>query len=119
MSVAVEEGARRTMSATGEAASPANQHFAANLRYLCEQHGSISTTCRKIRINRQQFNKYLSGTHRPSPQNIRLIANHFGVSPALLYSDSEEFRALVEGNYFYAMESLRHSPRFATFLEMT
>ncbi|TIP78097.1 MAG: XRE family transcriptional regulator, partial [Mesorhizobium sp.] len=31
-------------------------HFSANLRLLCERHGSISAVCRKINLNRQQFN---------------------------------------------------------------
>ena len=36
-----------------------NAAFAANLRTLCDQQGSIAGLCRKINVNRQQFNKYL------------------------------------------------------------
>jgi transcriptional regulator with XRE-family HTH domain len=91
--------------------------FAANLRFLCEQYGSISTVCRKIGLNRQQFNKYLSGLHLPSPQNMRLIANFFGLSVPVLFSDSVEFRTLVEGNFFHVMENLRKSPELNAFME--
>lgn len=91
--------------------------FSANLRFLCEQHGSISTICRNININRQQFNKYLSGLHLPSPYNQRLIASYFGMSPAVLLSDPNDFRMFVEGNYFHAIESLRNSKVMGDFLE--
>ncbi|MDB5527130.1 MAG: hypothetical protein JWR51_233 [Devosia sp.] len=92
-------------------------NFSANLRYLCEQHGAISTICRNININRQQFNKYLSGLHLPSPQNQRMIANFFGMSPAILFSEPDDFRMFFEGNYFHAIESLRNSRRMGDFLE--
>lgn len=93
------------------------QNFGANLRFLCERQGTVSNICRKIKINRQQFNKYLSGHHLPSLQNQRLIANFFGFSRTVLFADPEEFRTLMEGNYFYAMETLRNSKRLAPFLD--
>ncbi|MCF6113131.1 MULTISPECIES: helix-turn-helix transcriptional regulator [Mesorhizobium] len=92
-------------------------HFSANLRLLCERHGSISAVCRKINLNRQQFNKYLSGLHMPSPQNLRLIANYFGLSVPILFSQPDEFRTLVEGNFFHAMENVRRSPELNKFVE--
>ena len=91
--------------------------FAANLRFLCEQSGSITAVCRKIGLNRQQFNKYLAGLHLPSAQNMRLIANFFGLSVPVLLSDPSEFRTLVEGNFFHVMESLRRSPELKKFME--
>ena len=39
-------------------------HLSKNLRLLCAQHGSIARVCREIEINRQQFNRYLSGENR-------------------------------------------------------
>jgi transcriptional regulator with XRE-family HTH domain len=93
------------------------ENFGANLRFLCERHGSISNICRKIKINRQQFNKYLSGLHLPSVQNQRLVANHFGISASILSIEPEEFRMLMEGNYFYAMDALRKAAKMTTFLE--
>lgn len=93
------------------------QNLGANLRFLCERQGTVSNICRKIKINRQQFNKYLSGLHLPSVQNQRLIANFFGLSRSVLFADPEEFRTLMEGNYFHAIDTLRNSKRMAPFLD--
>ncbi|WP_417264468.1 helix-turn-helix domain-containing protein [Celeribacter sp.] len=93
------------------------EQFSANLRLLCDREASISQVCRKIGINRQQFNKYLSGRHLPSSGNVRLIANHFGLSPELLFEDHDRFLALVDGNFFEALDHLRKSPQVIRFLE--
>ncbi|OJU86762.1 helix-turn-helix transcriptional regulator (plasmid) [Shinella sp. PSBB067] len=90
--------------------------LAANLRTLCEQHGSVAAVCRKINVNRQQFNKYLSGAHVPSTANLRIIANYFGLSVPMLFTDPEEFRTLVEGNFFHAMATARQLPEFSRFV---
>ncbi|WP_433850764.1 helix-turn-helix domain-containing protein [Brucella pseudogrignonensis] len=90
--------------------------FAANLRTLCDQHGSISAICRKIKMNRQQFNKYLSGTHIPSDANLRLIANHFGLSTTMLFSNPDELRTLVDGNFFHAMMTAKQMPKMPGFV---
>jgi transcriptional regulator with XRE-family HTH domain len=91
--------------------------FAANLRLLCSRQGSISQVCRKVGINRQQFNKYLSGRHIPSAENIRVIANYFGVGPELMFSEHEHFRTLVEGNFFAVLDHLRRAPQVVRFLD--
>ncbi|MBB4235931.1 XRE family transcriptional regulator [Rhizobium sp. R635] len=90
--------------------------FAANLRTLCNQQGSVAAVCRKIKVNRQQFNKYLSGSHVPSAANMRIIANYFGLSVPILFSDPEEFRTLVDGNFFHAMSAARQLPEFSRFV---
>lgn len=90
--------------------------FSANLRQLCEQQGSISQICRKIGINRQQFNKYLAGRHMPSTANIRAVANHFGLDPEILFSPQEEFRALIDGDFFETFGRMRGLPQVAAFL---
>lgn len=90
--------------------------FAANLRYLCDQKGSVSHVCRKAKINRQQFNKYLSGRHLPSPNNIRVIAEHFGLTPELMFSEHSDFRALIDGNFFETFSRLRQQPQVQHFL---
>jgi transcriptional regulator with XRE-family HTH domain len=90
--------------------------FAANLRLLCDQRGSISQICRKMQINRQQFNKYLSGKHTPSSANVRMIADHFGLSPDVLFSPHTEFRALIDGNFFEAFNRMRVSAQVQKFL---
>ncbi len=53
----------------------------------------------------------------PSPQNLRLIAKYFGLSVPILFSEPEEFRTLVEDNFFHAMENLRKSPELNKFVE--
>jgi transcriptional regulator with XRE-family HTH domain len=90
--------------------------FAANLRYLCDQRGSVSHICRKAKINRQQFNKYLSGRHLPSPGNVRIIAEHFGLNPELMFSEHADFRALIDGNFFDTFSRLRQQPQVQRFL---
>jgi transcriptional regulator with XRE-family HTH domain len=55
--------------------------WVANLRYLCGFYPSISEVCRRLGINRQQFNKYLSGQVRPSRHNRRRLADFFGIEP--------------------------------------
>lgn len=92
------------------------RNFAENLRYLCDLRGSISLICRKININRQQFNKYLSGRHMPSPANVHAIANHFGLGPEVLFSPHLEFRALIDGNFFDTFNRLRTAPQVQKFL---
>lgn len=93
-----------------------NAAFAANLRTLCDQQGSIAGLCRKINVNRQQFNKYLSGAHVPSSSNLRMIANHFGLSVPILFSDPDEFRTLVDGNFFHAMTTAKQLPELSAFI---
>lgn len=90
--------------------------FSANLRYLCDQRGSVSQICRKARINRQQFNKYLSGKHLPSPTNVRIIADHFSLGAETLFSDHNDFRALIDGNFFETFSRLRREPQVLRFL---
>lgn len=55
--------------------------FTLNLRDACATRRSISQVCREIGINRQQFNRYISGEARPSAHNVTRIAAYFGVSP--------------------------------------
>ncbi len=90
--------------------------LAANLRTLCDRHGSVAGVCRKLNVNRQQFNKYLSGAHGPSATNLKIIANYFGLSVPILFADPDEFRTLVDGNFFHAMEAARHLPEFSRFV---
>jgi transcriptional regulator with XRE-family HTH domain len=103
--------------ATDDPSAAKAANFAANLRFVCERYGSISLVCRKINVNRQQFNKYLSGRHLPSPANARLIANFFGLGPEIMFADHDRFRALVEGNFFNALDRLRRAPQVIQFLD--
>ena len=77
--------------------------FCANLRLLCSYRPSIAEVCRRIGINRQQFNKYLAGTVFPSRRNLRRICDFFGV---------EEAETLLPHSRFSEIISLR--PRTET-----
>jgi transcriptional regulator with XRE-family HTH domain len=52
---------------------------------------SVSQLCRDIGLNRQQVNKYLSGTSRPSPHNLRRVAAYLGIEPEELVLPAERF----------------------------
>ena len=81
-------------------------NFAANLRFLCERSVSISDICRKMKINRQQFNKYMSGLHIPSMQNRRIIAKYFGLSQDVLLWNTKNLGCLSRKLFSY-FEALR------------
>lgn len=56
---------------------------------------SISHICRCVGINRQQFNKYVNGTSRPSAYNLGRISTYFGIAPDALLRPHEEFLTLI------------------------
>lgn len=91
-------------------------HLAENLRTLCEQAGTISDMCRKIGINRQQFNKYLTGAHMPSRSSLRLIAGFFGLNPDVLMSNPPDFRSIMEGGHFHIFRNMINAPKTLRFL---
>lgn len=66
-----------------------------NLSFACTFFPSIAHVCRRIGINRQQFNKYLSGGVRPSRHNMRKICDFFGVTEAELLMDPTRFAELI------------------------
>jgi transcriptional regulator with XRE-family HTH domain len=67
----------------------------ANLRFLCSMFPSIALVCRKTGLNRQQFNKYLSGQVRPSRHNLRIICDFFRVTEAELHLESSRFSEII------------------------
>ncbi len=69
--------------------------FAANLAYACSLLPSIAEVCRRVGINRQQFNKYLASSVRPSRHNMRRICDFFGVTESELLMDPARFAGLV------------------------
>ncbi len=75
---------------------PPTSDFATNLRYLCSYYRSASEVCRRIGINRQQFNKYLSGSARPSARNMRRICEFFGVEEFEVLAPHAELRKIVQ-----------------------
>ncbi len=65
--------------------------LAKNLRLLSSRYRSVSELCRELKINRQQFARYLSGEGMPSPFNLRRIADHFQLSTSDLCMKHKEF----------------------------
>jgi len=55
---------------------------------------SVAEVCRRIDINRQQFNKYLGGQAAPSTYNLRKICDFFGVEEREIYGDHDAFADL-------------------------
>jgi transcriptional regulator with XRE-family HTH domain len=69
--------------------------IAANLRKLSSLYNSVAEVSRKVGINRQQFNKYLSGDSLPSLRNLRLITDFFGVDEFEILLPPAEFATSV------------------------
>jgi transcriptional regulator with XRE-family HTH domain len=67
------------------------EDFPANLRFACSFERSVSDVCRQIGLNRQQFNKYLNGTSRPSAYNLQRICRHFDLEAAQFYLAHQDF----------------------------
>lgn len=70
-----------------------SENFSQNLRSLCANHGSLAQICREIGINRQQFNRYVTGAGMPSAHNLRRIAARFGLTDADLMMEHDQFVA--------------------------
>lgn len=58
--------------------------FGANLRKLSDSYSSISALSRELRINRTQFNRYLSGESFPRPDVLSRICEFFNVDARVL-----------------------------------
>ena len=71
------------------------EHLAQNLRLLCSYGRSVSDICRRLDINRQQFNRYLAGKSKPSLHTVRRICDFFGIEDHEIFMDHEEFTQLV------------------------
>ena len=68
-----------------------HKNFADNLRALCTRHGSIAAVCRALGMNRQQFNKYLSGSTLPNVSTLEKICGFFGIESESLFQDPALF----------------------------
>lgn len=69
-----------------------HKNFADNLRALCTRHGSIAAVCRALGMNRQQFNKYLSGSTLPSVATLEKICGFFRIESESLFHDPANFQ---------------------------
>lgn len=66
-----------------------------NLALLCSYHRSIAEACRRLGLNRQQFNRYLSGQSHPSRRNMRKLCDFFGVTESELLMEPAQFEQIV------------------------
>ncbi|NOD91801.1 helix-turn-helix domain-containing protein [Ruegeria sp. HKCCD4884] len=64
--------------------------FSENLRRLAQQHRSISALCRKLGVNRTQFNRYLTGESVPRPDVLDRICRFFDVDARILLKPLDE-----------------------------
>jgi len=69
--------------------------FSENLTLLCGHFRSIAEVCRRMGLNRQQFNKYLSGQVHPSRHNMRRMCDFFGVTESEMLMDPPRFGQLL------------------------
>ncbi|WP_111494066.1 MULTISPECIES: helix-turn-helix domain-containing protein [Marinobacter] len=73
-----------------------HEDFAQNLRLLCSYYKSIAEVCRRLNLNRPQFNRYLSGQHMPSANTLRRLCEFFGVDVADIQLPHHQFERLVQ-----------------------
>src|SRR4051794_4097269 len=73
---------------SGLARMSLHEALSANLARLCESKGSIAAVCRATQINRQQFNRYLSGETVPNKANREKICRYFGIRERELFLET-------------------------------
>lgn len=73
-----------------------HEDFARNLRLLCSYYKSIAEVCRRLDVNRPQFNRYLSGRYRPSAHTLRRFCDFFGVEEHEILLPSAQFERLIQ-----------------------
>lgn len=61
-----------------------------NLRQLVSGYPSVSEVCRRLGINRTQFNRYLSGESFPRPDVLDRICRFFGIDARILLTPLSE-----------------------------
>ncbi|MEM7222097.1 MAG: helix-turn-helix transcriptional regulator [Pseudomonadota bacterium] len=70
-------------------------NLAENLRMLCGHYRSVAEVCRRVGINRQQFNKYLSGASQPSVHTLRRLCDFFGLDESEILLPTGELSQIV------------------------
>ncbi len=69
--------------------------FPLNLRFLTDHYRSVAEVCRRLDLNRSQFNKYLSGKSTPSRHIFKKLCSFFGVEEYEALMPHQEFRRIV------------------------
>jgi transcriptional regulator with XRE-family HTH domain len=86
-----------------------------NLRFASSSFSSVAEICRRSGINRQQFNKYLSGRHRPSHRVLAKLSRFFSVEERDLFMKAADFERFYEGVESDITWDLRNSREFFRF----
>lgn len=89
-----------------------------NLSTLVESCRSVADMCRKVDVNRQQFNKYLVGQHVPSQKILQKIGRYFMMEAEDLFRPPAEFKKFYEGYENELPTGLRASEQFNHFLPL-
>lgn len=72
--------------------------FAQNLRTQCTRVGTIADVCRGSSVNRQQFNRYLSGAAIPNARTLARICEFLGIEETQLFLADPHVAQLVGTN---------------------
>jgi len=72
-----------------------NSDFPKNLRLLTDHFKSVAEVCRRLDLNRSQFNKYLSGRSNPSRHVLKSICDFFGVEEYEILLPHREFEQII------------------------
>jgi transcriptional regulator with XRE-family HTH domain len=86
-----------------------------NLRFAASSFSSITEICKRSGINRQQFNKYLSGQHQPSHRVLAKLSRFFSIEERDLFMKAEDFERFYEGVESDITWDLRSSTEFIRF----
>jgi hypothetical protein len=70
--------------------------FSANLRERCLELGTIADACNRSAINRQQFNRYLSGASLPNARTLARICEYLKIREEELFIDGKRAREASE-----------------------
>lgn len=73
-----------------------HEDFGRNLRLLCSYYKSVAEVCRRLHINRPQFNRYLNGRFKPSANTLRRFCEFFGVEEHEILLPHSQFQRLVQ-----------------------
>lgn len=72
--------------------------FSENLRSCCDRMGSIAEVCKRTGINRQQFNRYLSGKNLPNRNTLNRLTSVLGIEEIELFTQASE-RAVATDSF--------------------
>lgn len=87
-----------------------NLEFQRNLRLLTDHYRSVAEVCRRIGLNRSQFNKYLSGRSTPSRHVFKSVCDFFGVEEHEILLPHHEFQKIVALKPKDASATAAHRP---------